>query len=256
MPSVRCCILPGGEETEGARIERQVIGVGTENIVDAGIVVRRRKILRTALSAVDVQRAGVRVGDLSGKQTHLELHNVVLLLVGWRDGGLRVPQRGIDRLLLQVVDEIGWHGGSVVQGLCDGLAAVPHHRAQEFQVRRRQWTAVNRNRLQSSRRVGCDGASVGIDDGANRELSGSGQREGNADQPVATTKRCAPAARVTWNSGSWRRRTQRRADRGRRSKSSAPEYFAGPTPSRCWPGGTWRKCVRLCPSSERTRRSP
>ena len=113
-----------------------------------------------------VQAAGAVVVGLRGEQSELEVHDL-LELRGRRGGALRMAGRRIRSLRQQIrPNRLTLHG----------LASVPHHRAQEAKVRRRQ-------RPSKHRRLGQGRATVvrivGVHD---LELGILGHGEADADQ--------------------------------------------------------------------------
>jgi hypothetical protein len=170
-----------------------MVGIGAENVVDAKLEVCVGEIRSAACGAVDIQRAGVSVDNLRGEKSRLKIHDVNLLGFRRRDGRLRVSERGVDCLLHQIFRDIPLGR----QRIYRGLAAIPHHGAEEIQVCGRQWTAIDGDDRPTAGRVRGDGASVGVDNRAKSNL------------------------------GNWRRQTRKIADRDRPSQDSALEHSAG-----------------------------
>src|SRR5258706_3462614 len=88
-----------------------------------------------------------------------------------RGGRLRVPEGGVDRLLLK-----------------GRLATVPHDGAQKSKIRRRQWSAINRH---DARRRACEArggigvAVIRVIDRRNPELRRGRNRQPDPDQSLA-----------------------------------------------------------------------
>ena len=152
-----------------------------ERIVGAGVIRLLRKVVGAALRAVCDEQAGSKIGELGAEKTEFEIHDFLLLLYGGRLRSLRVSVGGVDGLLHQVGGEIGHEGGSAVEWIGDGFAAVEHHGAQKAEIRGGQRAAVDGNGLLASGGIGDDGAAVGVANSFDGELRGARNFEEDAN---------------------------------------------------------------------------
>src|SRR6185312_1226412 len=104
--------------------------IAAQRVVDAGEILLGRERLGTALGATIRQRSRVPVERLSRVEPELESHDLGELCVTRRARRLRVTERGVECLMLEISDQVGEKGGPTTER-GDGFATVDHYGAQK-----------------------------------------------------------------------------------------------------------------------------
>jgi len=101
--------LPGLVQRHGGGVERQTERVGTERIVDSGVVRLRGEVDRPAACTGAIQTTRLGIGILGREQSELEVDDGLRQrIAGWR-GRLGMTGGGIDRLMRE---DILWEQSS------------------------------------------------------------------------------------------------------------------------------------------------
>ena len=125
---------PGREVREDDRAERNPLRIQPQRVVDPDVEILLRERLRSALRPLPAEISGGDVVDLGREEARLEVHDLLALL-GRERNALGVSRRGAVRLV-QEVERDRLPG--------ERLAAVPHHGAEEGEVRGRGRTPEER----------------------------------------------------------------------------------------------------------------
>ena len=156
--------------------------VADQRVVDAEVRGDAGEEGRPAVGAVHREPAGAVVLLLCREQAHLEVDDRVALRRRQRRRSLRVPQGGGVRLVgeVEVQGREARRRSEQAVGrrrIAEGLAAVPHHRAEEAQVGRRQ-------RAPEQRQLGRAREPVRVVDLDELELRRRRNADADADQAL------------------------------------------------------------------------
>ena len=155
--------LPAVVQRHHVRREAGVAAVvAGQGVVDAEVADLALQERRPAAAAVHREAAGVVVAHLRRREAHCEGDDGLALRRADRRRGLGVAERGAVRLIDEVEVQAretgrGVEDAAAASSVAEGLAAVPHHGAEEAQVGRRQ-------RPPEQRKLGRRREAVGVVD--------------------------------------------------------------------------------------------